>query len=994
HLHRIPVIKKTVEAWSVVGSSNGYVGSQKQTDFNKFLVAHSGGKYMIEEGKAGEMIVKNPEWTGPGSVPGAVEPSMGVVFVNEFHNWDREAKDEVFKQGFERGIFKINNNNGGLSTIEVPIRFIIASNEGIGLVGSREPDGTRYGEPLTFEESLAKHARVKDDKQRLKEEIWRTNTMDSDQAANGGRRGISEEMHNRIPDDKVVLLRPLSPEVLREIAELKLVALREALESAETAFGRIRVEWTPEVVQFIQEYQYVAEENARPISSKVEALIENTLYSAIGEGGLPAGGEVTYRIQIERNPDKTASLLITATGADGVARPPLRRAIDLTTSAREPEPMSADEVERLFRIRSSLSQSVIGNDLVIERVARRMIVLEEGQRAVLNPETATKPATTFAFLGVSSVGKTELGKAIARVRHGSERSLKYFDFNQVGNKIDLKEYVLQELVKEWDRTGGNFVAMLAETANAPREVLKGLYDALREPYLRSPDDSKLRPTERMLVIIDGNAGEEWYKDIPREIPEEERRAAMDEIYKQAMDNPDYQRVTLERYYSPAFINRVGMQNIFFFGPLDFTAALELASLKLAQAVGRLAVAPSRNGWRVGFRDRAALVGVLELIDREGFVIDEQGASLDRFVKQEVEEGLRHLMLENRVPNGAQVWLSATPAIDATPTMKAVPAYFTVHVDGRAEPLKLNLPVRKRQHTIPISIPGQHLTAYHEVGHELVRRVLLGDYFKSKKISIIPGVTNFGDHWIRYLGIAVHDQVAGIEATRERFIRELAVLVGGAEAEIWVTTDGSHTAGKSNDINRATAMIERMILQFGLSPKWGWRAKPEGLSADDYKATLTDADRQLLLDETQAILGEARALARAVIRSNEFAFLPLGKILAETGEVDGMQLEAYYQGLARKLVTDVSTSLADRWAVSQTRERIAGTVRGLLGSRPGLEPVMNANVPKVDKIADPNRIHAERVAAARGKANLSRALKLVGAASARCEAAITPKPGAE
>src|SRR5262249_19098719 len=148
----------------VNGAPPGFLGSDNFPPFLKWLVEHSDGKYMIEEdignmGKKIFRVVHNPDYQGK-TLPGYFSPDQGIVFANEFHNWSREVKDSFLKQALEKGYFSINNPNGGLSEIYVPIRFVLASNEGIPLITAREANGQRYGKPLSYEQVLDKWSKV------------------------------------------------------------------------------------------------------------------------------------------------------------------------------------------------------------------------------------------------------------------------------------------------------------------------------------------------------------------------------------------------------------------------------------------------------------------------------------------------------------------------------------------------------------------------------------------------------------------------------------------------------------------------------------------------------------------------------------------------------------------------------------------------------------------------------------------------------------------
>ncbi len=100
----------------------------------------------------------------------------------------------VLKQALEKGIFSVNNPNGGLSEVEVPIRFIVASNEGIGLTTSREANGQRHGKAFSYDQQMVKWSGVHENKAALKAEILSSNGSRNQTVSGEGTPGISEEL--------------------------------------------------------------------------------------------------------------------------------------------------------------------------------------------------------------------------------------------------------------------------------------------------------------------------------------------------------------------------------------------------------------------------------------------------------------------------------------------------------------------------------------------------------------------------------------------------------------------------------------------------------------------------------------------------------------------------------------------------------------------------------------------------------------------------------
>ena len=109
---------------------------------------------------------------------------------------------------------------------------------------------------------------------------------------------------------------------------------------------------------------------------------------------------------------------------------------------------------------------------------------------------------------------------------------------------------------------------------------------------------------------------------------------------------------------------------------------------------------------------------------------------------------------------------------------------------------------------------KRIISYHEVGHALVS-ALAKHTAPVQKITIVP-------HTSGALGYTLHmEEEERFLSTREELIVEIKTLLGGRAAEEVVF--GAQTTGAANDIERATDLARKMIMQFGMSKKLGLMA---------------------------------------------------------------------------------------------------------------------------------------------------------------------------
>ncbi|MEK6556069.1 MAG: hypothetical protein AABZ31_12565, partial [Bdellovibrionota bacterium] len=580
---------------------------------------------------------------------------------------------------------------------------------------------------------------------------------------------------------------------------------------------------------------------------------------------------------------------------------------------------------------------VVGQEQVTKQVARAVKLSEEGRQGIVNPEDAKEAARAYMLLGLSSTGKSQLGKAVGQELLGSADSTLVIQFTPdmsghdiraklIGLKDAAGNPIASDFMKHFDRNGGRVVVMLDEIANVrDKEILNMLYDLIREPVVTTFSDGVPRAMSNVTFLITGNAGQELYTELPPNLPEVVRRAALTEIHRKSSGNPNLRREVLSKYFSEAFINRVGEDRIFDFAPLGYLAASQLVQLKIEGSIADLRTKEGRRGWNVFFRNEKTYRQIVDGIEREGFIAREQGASIDHFVTKKFKDGLREALLAQRIPSDAKVILdfvkieslSDGDGVDEENERNVI--VLSVEADsGQKFELRMD---GKQLVTEPAELKTDLIvTAYHEAGHELVRAVFLKDFFQPKGIKVIPGVAHIGGKWVHYAGVASSMKRVQTQLTREYLVREIAVLFGGFIAEDLIIDGGYSSHGKQNDIERATNLAELGILQLGLSEVWGVR------NAD--KATLSEQDKVVLKQEIDKLFAEAKKLATDAIVANAKTFEALGNQLAAKGLLSGEEIEATYKKVGLVVETDSGFDAAAQAGQSKYVQKASSTRKGL------------------------------------------------------------------
>lgn len=208
----------------------------------------------------------------------------------------------------------------------------------------------------------------------------------------------------------------------------------------------------------------------------------------------------------------------------------------------------------------------------------------------------------------------------------------------------------------------------------------------------------------------------------------------------------------------------------------------------------------------------------------------------------------------------------------------------------------------RRSTKIISEQEKKITAYHEGGHTLAAWALK-DIDRVYKVTILArGRT--GGH-----ALTVPEDDKGMYNRSELFAR-LVFAMGGRAAEELVF--GNPTTGASADIEMATNTARSMVMELGMSPKIGavkygtdggdpFRAHAQGSGAESKPspevASIIDNEVRMLMDKAQD-------MAYSILRENRDYLDTLASKLLEKETLRRPDLEAIFQGIQPRAITDV------------------------------------------------------------------------------------------
>jgi cell division protease FtsH len=186
-------------------------------------------------------------------------------------------------------------------------------------------------------------------------------------------------------------------------------------------------------------------------------------------------------------------------------------------------------------------------------------------------------------------------------------------------------------------------------------------------------------------------------------------------------------------------------------------------------------------------------------------------------------------------------------------------------------------------------------AYHESGHALVAE-LVPHADPVAKVSIVP-------HGRGALGFTMQMPTEDrYLLTREELEDRLAVMLGGRAAEQVVC--GTISTGASDDIQRASELARRMVMEFGMSNKLGtvrYATQQYQFLSGETTATASPETLKTIDDEVQQIIGKQYERAQQLLQDHRSALETVTQQLLKTETIDGTVVKQALTGKAGETV---------------------------------------------------------------------------------------------
>lgn len=241
----------------------------------------------------------------------------------------------------------------------------------------------------------------------------------------------------------------------------------------------------------------------------------------------------------------------------------------------------------------------------------------------------------------------------------------------------------------------------------------------------------------------------------------------------------------------------------------------------------------------------------------------------------------------------------------------------------------------------ISEKEKRLVSYHEAGHALVS-TLLPDSDPVHKVSIIPRGRAGGYTLI----LPTEDRYY---RTKSMLLDEIVVLLGGRVAESLVLQDIS--TGAQNDLERATSIARKMIMEYGMSDELGpltlgHKTEQVFLGRDIARDRNYSEEVAFAIDkEVRKIIENCYLKAEKLLQDNIEKLHLVATTLMEKETLDNDEFTALIEG---RNVEDVKKDRLAREEAKRVREANAGKQAESAGQKKPVEPQddKKANGPEV------------------------------------------------
>ena len=234
---------------------------------------------------------------------------------------------------------------------------------------------------------------------------------------------------------------------------------------------------------------------------------------------------------------------------------------------------------RLLGLENELKKYIVGQDQVIAKISQLI------RQAELNLSHPERPLASFLFVGESGVGKTELGKTLAKVLFANPDALIKLDMSEfhesysssklLGSPAGYVGYKESNQFTDKIKMNPYCVILFDEIDKAHKDVTKLLLQMLENGEITDSTGKKISLKHAIIIMTTSLGASEAKKG---NFGFGAQDGAVEEGKKRLIEK-------LKEYFSPELINR--LDQICFFRPLSKTDLVQIAELEINHLNDRL-----------------------------------------------------------------------------------------------------------------------------------------------------------------------------------------------------------------------------------------------------------------------------------------------------------------------------------------------------------------------------------------------------------------------
>ena len=298
------------------------------------------------------------------------------------------------------------------------------------------------------------------------------------------------------------------------------------------------------------------------------------------------------------------------------------------------------ESDRLLKIKDELKKRIVGQDRVIEVLAKAI------QRTRAGLKDPNRPIGSFIFLGPTGVGKTQLAKELAKYLFQTEDALVRIDMSEYMEKFSVSRltgappgYVGYEeggQLTEKVRRHPYSVVLFDEIEKAHPDVFNVLLQILDEGHVTDGLGRKVDFKNTVLIMTSNIGAREIVKGSGFGFGQSTEDADYEEMRSRILEQ-------VRRLFNPEFINRV--DEIVVFRQLARNDMVKIIDIVIDEMLGKVA-------------DRNIKIeltrGAKEFLAEKGFDPVYGARPLKRTIQKYVEDPIAEEILKGHYPDGSKI----------------------------------------------------------------------------------------------------------------------------------------------------------------------------------------------------------------------------------------------------------------------------------------------------------------------------------------------------